>query len=126
MLQLSTVSHSLTATCWHMTSVYKPTWTNLRQRTFFFAPLFFSMSLLYSLFFSHNLKHTQTIPLLDVYRRAAWKHASDVSAKFSSIDTWTAKPESGFTLARDSRSVERTKKLPWNVWMDIPVGQSEK
>lgn len=36
------------------------------------------------------------------------------------MDIWTAKAESGFTLARDSRSVERTKKLPWNVWMDKP------
>ncbi len=33
---------------------------------------------------------------------------------------WTAKPASGFTLARDSRSVERTKKFPWKVCMDRP------
>uniref|UniRef100_A0A8C2FPV5 SEC24 homolog B, COPII coat complex component n=1 Tax=Cyprinus carpio TaxID=7962 RepID=A0A8C2FPV5_CYPCA len=32
----------------------------------------------------------------------------------------------GFTLARESKSVERTKKLPWKVWMDKPVDQSEK
>lgn len=38
------------------------------------------------------------------------------------MDIWTAKAESGLTLARDSRSVERTKKLPWNVWMDRPEG----
>lgn len=38
------------------------------------------------------------------------------------MDIWTAKAESGLTLAKDSRSVERTKKLPWNVWMDRPEG----
>ena len=40
------------------------------------------------------------------------------------MDIWTAKAESGFTLARDSRSVERTKKFPWNVWMDSPAEQT--
>ncbi|TNN67123.1 hypothetical protein EYF80_022653 [Liparis tanakae] len=55
---------------------------------------------------------------------AAWKQARDESARESSMDIWTAKAESGFTLARDSRSVERTKKLPWNVWMDKPEGAS--
>lgn len=38
------------------------------------------------------------------------------------MDIWTAKAESGLTLAKDSRSVERTKKFPWNVWMDRPEG----
>lgn len=42
------------------------------------------------------------------------------------MDIWTAKAESGFTLARDSRSVERTKKFPWNVWMDRPEGGREQ
>lgn len=60
-----------------------------------------------------------------MYSRAAWKQARDESARESSIDIWTAKAESGFTLARDSRSVERTKKLPWNVWMDKPKGKAE-
>lgn len=44
-----------------------------------------------------------------------------MSSKFSSMDIWTAKPASGFTLGSDNRSVERTKKFPWNVWMDRPV-----
>ncbi len=65
-------------------------------------------------------------PLLEVYSRAAWKQARDESARESSIDIWTAKAESGFTLARDSRSVERTKKLPWNVWMDKPEDKQKK
>lgn len=29
-------------------------------------------------------------------------------------------PASGLTLGSDSRSVERTKKFPWNVCMDKP------
>lgn len=39
------------------------------------------------------------------------------------MDICTAKAESGLTLAKDSRSVERTKKLPWNVWMERPEGE---
>ena len=58
--------------------------------------------------------------MLEVYSRAAWKQASEESTRESSMDIWTAKAESGFTLARESRSVERTKKFPWNVWMDKP------
>lgn len=41
------------------------------------------------------------------------------------MDICTAKPESGLTLASDNRSVERTKKLPWNVWMDSPVDEKD-
>ena len=41
------------------------------------------------------------------------------------MDICTAKPASGFTLGRDSRSVERTKKFPWKVWMDRPRGGRE-
>lgn len=66
------------------------------------------------------------VPLLEVYSSADWKQASEVSARLSSIDICTAKPESGLMLARDSRSVERTKKFPWNVWMDKPVNQGER
>lgn len=62
-------------------------------------------------------------PLLDVYSRAAWKETTWMSSKFSSIDIWTAKPASGFTLGRDNRSVERTKKFPWKVWMERPADE---
>ena len=48
-----------------------------------------------------------------------------MSTRFSSMDICTAKPASGFTLGRDSRSVERTKKFPWKVWMDRPRGGRE-
>lgn len=44
-----------------------------------------------------------------------------MSTRFSSMDICTAKPASGLTLGRESRSVERTKKFPWNVWMDKPT-----
>lgn len=37
------------------------------------------------------------------------------------MDIWTANPASGFTLGRDNKSVERTKKFPWNVWMERPA-----
>ena len=66
------------------------------------------------------------IPLLEVYSRAAWKQASDESTRESSMDIWTAKAESGFTLARDSRSVERTKKFPWNVCIDKPEEENDR
>lgn len=66
------------------------------------------------------------IPLLEVYSRAAWKQAREESTSESSMDIWTAKAESGFTLARDSRSVERTNRFPWNVWMDRPEEEEDE
>lgn len=65
------------------------------------------------------------LPLLEVYSSAAWKETTCMSSRFSSMDIWTANPASGLTLGRDSRSVERTKKFPWNVWMDKP-GETHK
>lgn len=73
-----------------------------------------------------NITHQVCVPLLDVYSKAAWKETTCISFRFSSMDIWTAKPASGFTLGRDSRSVERTKKFPWNVWMDRPAKTSNQ
>ena len=61
-----------------------------------------------------------TLPLLDVYNRAVWKHTKEVSVKLSSIESCTANPASGLMLARDNKSVERTKKFPWKVCMERP------
>lgn len=73
-----------------------------------------------------SLARSLYAPLLDVYSRAAWKETTWMSSKFSSMDIWTAKPASGFTLGRDNRSVERTKKFPWNVWMERPAEEKSK
>lgn len=63
------------------------------------------------------------LPLLDVYSRAVWKHTREVSARLSSIDNCTANPASGLMLARDSKSVDRTKKFPWKVCIESPEGE---
>lgn len=63
---------------------------------------------------------SDNIPLLDVYSRAVWKHTKGVSVRLSSIDNCTANPASGLMLARESKSVDRTKKLPWKVCIDRP------
>jgi len=55
------------------------------------------------------------IPLLEVYRRAAWKQTFCRSDRLSSIATCIPNPASGFTFGNDSKSVDLTKKLPWNV-----------
>lgn len=60
------------------------------------------------------------LPLLEVYKRAVWKQTKDVSARLSSMDICTAYPASGLTLARDNKSVDRTKKFPWKVWIERP------
>ena len=61
------------------------------------------------------------IPLLDVYRRAAWKQIICKSDKLSSMDTCIPNPASGLTFGKDSKSVDLTKKLPWNVCMASPL-----
>lgn len=60
------------------------------------------------------------LPLLDVYKSADWKETKWVSVRLSSTDICTAYPASGFTLGKDSKSVDRTKKFPWKVWMERP------
>ena len=60
-------------------------------------------------------------PLLDVYRSAAWKHATLFSVNESSIDICIPNPASGLMLGSDNKSVDRTKKFPWKVWMLNPV-----
>jgi len=61
-----------------------------------------------------------------VYKTAAWKDTVWRSVRFSSITTCMPKPASGFTLGRASRSVVRTKKLPWNVWINNPLEDKNK
>ena len=41
------------------------------------------------------------------------------------MDICMAKPASGLMLGSDRRSVERTKKFPWNVCKDTPRMQKE-
>lgn len=62
-----------------------------------------------------------TSPLLEVYRRADWKETTCISVRLSSTDICTAYPASGFTLGNDNKSVDRTKKFPWKVWMERPT-----
>lgn len=63
------------------------------------------------------------IPWLDVYNKAAWKQTFDMSVRFSSIETCMPYPASGLTFGKDKRSVDRTKKLPWNVCIETPLKQ---
>jgi len=65
-----------------------------------------------------------SLPLLEVYKRAVWKQAKDVSVRLSSMDICTANPASGLTLARDNKSVDRTKKFPWKVCIERPRSRS--
>lgn len=76
----------------------------------------------------NNIVHNHIIelqyyykPLLDVYRRAAWKHATLFSVNESSIDICIPNPASGLMLGSDNKSVDRTKKFPWKVWILNPV-----
>lgn len=62
-----------------------------------------------------------TLPLLDVYNRAAWKQAVRMLCKGSSMLTCIPKPASGLIFGRESKSVERTKKLPWKLVMVKPL-----
>lgn len=55
-----------------------------------------------------------------MYNNADWKHARSEFERSSSIDICIPKAESGLTLGKESRSVERTKKFPWKVWMLRP------
>jgi hypothetical protein len=59
--------------------------------------------------------------LLEVYRRAAWKQTFCKSDRLSSTDTCIPNPASGFTFGNDNKSVDLTKKLPWNVCMANPL-----
>lgn len=63
----------------------------------------------------------KNLPLLDVYKRAAWKQACLILWRGSSKLTCIPKPESGFTFGRERRSVDRTKKLPWKLVMANPL-----
>ena len=65
------------------------------------------------------LRRRKAPPLLEVYSSAAWKQAKLLSI-VSSMDSCMPKPASGLTLGRESRSVDRTKKFPWNVWILRP------
>lgn len=71
-----------------------------------------------------NSFESHSLPLLEVYKRAVWKQAKDVSVRLSSMDICTANPASGLTLARDSKSVDRTKKFPWKVCIERPTSRS--
>jgi hypothetical protein len=70
-------------------------------------------------------KHSNFIPLLEVYNSAAWKQTFCTSDRLSSIDTCIPNPASGFTFGNDSKSVDLTKKLPWNVCMANPLKQQQ-
>lgn len=60
------------------------------------------------------------LPLLEVYNKAAWKQTVCKSDKLSSIDTCIPKPESGLQFGNVNKSVDLTKKLPWNVCIAKP------
>ena len=62
----------------------------------------------------------QVCTLLLVYNSAAWKLTSLQSFKSSSMATCIPNPESGLTFGKLRRSVDLTKKWPWNVWRLIP------
>lgn len=63
---------------------------------------------------------SKVLPLLDVYRRAAWKQQVRMLVKGSSMLTCIPNPASGLMLGRESRSVDRTKKLPWKLVIARP------
>lgn len=61
--------------------------------------------------------------MLDVYKRAAWKHTTDSPSKLSSIDNCIPYALSGLTLGSISKSEDRTKKFPWNECTATPLVQ---
>ena len=60
------------------------------------------------------------LPLELVYNKADWKQAWSVSVSDSSMEICIANAASGLTLGNERRSVDRTKKFPWNVWILRP------
>ena len=68
----------------------------------------------------YQLKHP---PFVLVYNKAAWKPTIEDSVKLSSISICIPKLWSGLTFGKDNKSVDRTKKFPWNVLMLIPLVQ---
>jgi hypothetical protein len=61
------------------------------------------------------------IPLLEVYKSAACKQTFCILDRLSSMDNCIPNPASGFTFGNDNKSVDLTKKLPWNVCTAIPL-----
>ena len=60
------------------------------------------------------LRDKRCLPLLEVYNKAAWKQQVFVS-RVSSIDICIPNPASGLMFGNDNKSVDLTKKFPWNV-----------
>uniref|UniRef100_A0A8C2FMC3 SEC24 homolog B, COPII coat complex component n=1 Tax=Cyprinus carpio TaxID=7962 RepID=A0A8C2FMC3_CYPCA len=61
-------------------------------------------------------------PATDFYK----KLALDCSGQQIGVDLFLLSSQYSDLASLESKSVERTKKLPWKVWMDKPVDQSEK
>ena len=62
-----------------------------------------------------------TVPLLEVYSKAAWNVAWRILCNGSSMFSCIANPASGLMFGNDNKSVERTKKFPWKFVIVIPL-----